>query len=47
VKKPGEAVIVTGIELIDKQGIMFNQFFESENQAFLNYRNGASWLKMR
>jgi putative hemin transport protein len=27
VKKPSEAGIVTGIELIDKQGTMFNQFF--------------------
>lgn len=27
VKKPSEAGIVTGIELIDKEGTMFNQFF--------------------
>ena len=27
VKKPSEAGIVTSIELIDKEGTMFNQFF--------------------
>jgi putative hemin transport protein len=27
VKKPSEAGLVTGIELIDKDGVMFNQFF--------------------